>query len=557
MKQLRKMDEGGYSFLLVFLTIILVTVLGLSIIKISNNTLKTSSHERDDQSIYYIAEAGLNYGREHFNLSIDSAFSQADEKYLAKKTAYERQPVGAPPNYKSLLMEELSLLGYPTDLNSTVELVSTKTNLNLPSIYFKEPIFEEQFGKSPEANVYITFKNENEDQLQYEIESTGRFKDTSTSRTLHQNISINLTFAAIEIPDGSDSNDNGGTNGGNGGSSGGHFSPNEYAVQTKGNIIINGGGNINGNVASVDGIIRLGGGASITGSIGTSPERFEIEHSGLDKYKDQVSGSEDFPVNVLAPFPSDRMDNLSQLKYPPNEEIVKNQWNKTNIINNGKLQADNYMANNYMLNLAGDTHFKQFKVSSNNTITINVGDSDKDLYIESLDIIQGHIKIIGTGKLNIYVKDTFNIKGSFNTGGDVSQVNFLYSGSTPLKFANETQIVGSLYAKEADLTFTGGVGLKGNIYTGGQNVNFNGGLNSNNQYIIAPNANVKVQGGANIKGAIVADNILVDGGGNITFGESVVSPGNGGDSNNPGGNTKPGLPSTPDKHITEESILEK
>lgn len=555
MKQLRKMDEGGYSFLFVFLTIILVTVLGLSIIKIANNTLKTSAHERDDQSIYYIAEAGLNYGRAHFNLSLDTALSQADVQYLAAKTAYEQKLVVELPNYKTFLMDELSLLGYPTDLNSTVTLDNTMTNLSLPP--FKKPIFEEQFGKSPEANVYITFINDNEDQLQYEIESTGLFKNTSTSRTLQQNITINLEFEDIDIPDGSDSNGNGGTNEGNGGSSGGHFSPKEYAVQTKGNIIINGGGQIDGNVASADGIIRLAGGASITGSIGTSLDRFEIEHSGLDKYKNQVIGSKTFPADVLAPFPSDRMDTLSQLKYPANEEVAKDQWNKTNIIHNGNFQADNWIANNYTLNLTGDTHFKQFKVDQNNAITINVGNSDKDLYIESLDIMQGHIKIIGTGKLNIYVKNTFNIKGSFNTGGDLSQVNFLYSGTTPLKLSNETQIVGSLYAKEADLTFTGGVGIKGNIFTGGQNVTFNGGFNSTSQYIIAPNATVRVQGGAKIKGAIVADNILVDGGGHITFGESVVPPENGGGSTNPGGTPNPVQPSPPNKHIIEESILEK
>ena len=82
------------------------------------------------------------------------------------------------------------------------------------------------------------------------------------------------------------------------------------------------------------------------------------------------------------------------------------------------------MTKDYTLNLTGNTHFKEFKVAENNTITINVGDTDKDLYIEDLNVLQGHIKIIGTGKLNIYVKDSLRIKGSFNDGGDVSQINF-------------------------------------------------------------------------------------------------------------------------------------
>ncbi|WP_407717020.1 hypothetical protein, partial [Lysinibacillus capsici] len=149
------------------------------------------------------------------------------------------------------------------------------------------------------------------------------------------------------------------------------------------------------------------------------------------------------------------------------------------------------------------------------------------------------------------------IKGSFNDGGDVSQINFLYSGSKSLALTDETKLNGSLYAKDADLSFTGGVGVKGNIYSGGNNITFNGGFNSEGQHIIAPNADVKVVAGAHIKGAIVADRIIVDGGASITFSESNASNGNGGNGN--GNNNQPNIPpapSPPKVDIIEDIILE-
>ncbi|MEY2370798.1 MULTISPECIES: polymer-forming cytoskeletal protein [Lysinibacillus] len=538
-------NEHGYAFLLVFFTIILITVLGLSILKVSNNTLKTADHERDDQSVYYIAEAGLNYGREYSRKIFESAKSSATKEYQHQKIAYEQNPLLDPPDFEKILKRKLEQLGYPTKTDEEGKPIKLEERFR----DFNTPTFEDQFKHTPKANVLLTLKSAAS--LQYIIEAKGEFEGTSINRTLQQSIAVELNYSDgnDDIEDGS--SPNGGSN--NGSNSGGHFVPKEYTVQTKGDIILNGGGKIIGNVASAGGKVKLTGGTEITGNIGVSPENLDVPEY-LNKFKDQTTQAQDFPAgNALAPFPEDRMNDLAQLNYPPNEELIKSSSNKTNIIYNGNFQADNWMASDYTLNLSGNTHFKEFKVGQNNTITINIGDSDKDLYIEDLNILQGHIKIIGTGKLNIYVKDSLHIKGSFNNGGDVSQINFLYSGSKPLTLSNETQLNGSLYAKEADLTFSGGVGVKGNIYSGGNNITFNGGFNSEGQHIIAPNADVKVVAGARIKGAIVADTILVDGGASITFSESNASNENGGNDNN----NKPNTPPSPPKvDITEDIILE-
>lgn len=529
----RHLNEEGFSFLLVFLTIILVTVLGLGLLVVSANSLKTSSHEQEDQAIFYIAEAGLNYEKIKFLKVFNKAYADAEFAYLAQS------PIN-PTSFEVFLDTELKAYNIPVTTNQVLEIDTRKLGTEL---------FEKQIDKTPYAKIKIKRENSiKPDELYYSITSTGYFEENSIERTLKQDIIYDL----LPGNPGSSGGSNGSTGNSNG-SNNGHFSPNEFTVQTKGNITLTGGGKIDGDITNAGGKISVSGGGSITGNIGTSKENFVVDNDGLNYLKDQVTEHRDFPIgNILAPFPNEKMTELSKLNYPPNEELKVGNSNKTLIINNGNLLADNWMTKDYTLNLTENTHINQFKVDQNNTLTINVGDSDKDLYIDDLNILQGHIKIIGTGKLNIYVNNKLNIKGSFNAGGDASQVNFAYNGSSPLTFANETQIAGSLYAKNADLTFTGGVGVKGNIYTGGKNVTFDGGFNSNDQHIIAPNADVKVQAGAQIKGAIVADNLIVSGGASITFGNSTISPGPGGPST-PGG---PTLPPVPGINKTEESILE-
>lgn len=307
-------NDNGYTFLLVFFTIILISVLGLSILKVSSNTLKTSDHERDDQSVYYIAEAGLNYGREHFKTAKDLA----KEKYDEQKRLYEQKLIPDPPDLEAFLKTELVNLGYPiqaADVGIEIALDDSRFE------NFETPTFDDQFGHTPKVNIFITLNNATS--LQYTIKSTGEFEGTSIQRTLQQNVTAVLEVTSEGSNDGTTGGSSDGTTGGSGGgsTSDGHFIPNEYTVQTKGNIIVNAGGTINGNVASAGGTITLKGGASINGTIGTSPDKFNVDNDGLNKYKDQVTDSKDFPSgNVLAPFPDDRMNTLSQLSYPPNQE---------------------------------------------------------------------------------------------------------------------------------------------------------------------------------------------------------------------------------------------
>ena len=85
-------SEKGFTLVIVLMILVLLSVLGLSLLKLSSNTLKISKNERADQSVYYIAEAGVVERRTQLRKEVNNAYSNALIKYKeelianAKKT---------------------------------------------------------------------------------------------------------------------------------------------------------------------------------------------------------------------------------------------------------------------------------------------------------------------------------------------------------------------------------------------------------------------------------------------------------------------------------------
>lgn len=472
-------NEKGFSFLMVFFTMILISILGIGLISVSANSLKTSTNERNDQSVYYIAEAGLAVKK-------SAVEHELLDYYKEIKDYYDR-----------LSVKEKLAFDFESEFYKKVEDFLDLTPTSLGG-------FEPQFGNTPSANIKISKVSAGNSPLEYKITSVGTIG--KKERTVSQIITIDL-------------NANTSMSGGGG---------SKYAVHTKGDIHLSGSAKIDGSAATESGKITFDNGSNkITGDIGASKENIVLpSYVNENEYFDKLTGHDNLSPIVLPPFPDDEFARLQALPYPDDLEVQKDDYNKTLVINKGSFLADNWITANFQYNMINDVHFKEFKVNGNNYITINVGNRDKNLFIENLNIEQGHIKIIGEGKLNIYVRDKFYIKGSFNSNGEYNKVNFYYANSPKVEFTGETVIAGSLYAKNANLEFTGGVGVQGNIYTGGTSLKIGGGSNAYSQYFYAPNARVEVTGGANIKGAIIADSFIASGGTSVTY-----DPGANGESN--------------------------
>ena len=53
------LDANGFTLLGVLMILVLFSVLGVSLLAVTSNSLKLSGNERTDQSTFYIAEAGI------------------------------------------------------------------------------------------------------------------------------------------------------------------------------------------------------------------------------------------------------------------------------------------------------------------------------------------------------------------------------------------------------------------------------------------------------------------------------------------------------------------
>lgn len=152
------LNDEGFSFLLVFLTIVLVTILGLGLLAVSSNSLKLSKHEREDQSIYYIAEAGVNYEKAIL-------LEKANEAYQSAKAEYDRLPIQQKKYEKFVEL-------YEENIKSIIEpLLNNENIINN---------FEEQLGMQPIAR--ITLKQDLDTNLRYWITSIGTYGESPSQK---------------------------------------------------------------------------------------------------------------------------------------------------------------------------------------------------------------------------------------------------------------------------------------------------------------------------------------------------------------------------------------
>jgi hypothetical protein len=168
---------------------------------------------------------------------------------------------------------------------------------------------------------------------------------------------------------------------------------------------------------------------------------------------------------------------------------------------------------------SGNAYMSSMTINSNTRLTINVGNNDRTLRLDQLNINQGHIDVIseGEGKLQMFVGDRFHMGGSSsinnnsNPGGNEKSpksVLIAYSGSEEVDFTGNKRVNANLFLKEADFYMGGSTQMKGNIIATGENyLQFDGGTDNISRLIFAPNGHVSLGSGggsSSVKGSIYA-----------------------------------------------------
>ncbi|MHA6259347.1 PilX N-terminal domain-containing pilus assembly protein [Sporosarcina sp. CAU 1771] len=166
---LHSLNSRGFTLVGVLMVLIVLSVLGLGITTVASNSLKISTGERDDQSVYYIAEAGLTEVRAQINDLAIKSFNDVDKQY---------QEIIKPEQKESFLIEKSFENRF---LESARNEIGTYISTNQPNVEIE---YERQFegnGK-PTATVSLIPK-ENEDNT-YIITSVGNID--GKTRTISQ-----------------------------------------------------------------------------------------------------------------------------------------------------------------------------------------------------------------------------------------------------------------------------------------------------------------------------------------------------------------------------------
>lgn len=452
-------NEKGIALLTVLIVLVVISIMGMSLMRLGITNIKMSSNDRDFQSTYYIAESGATY-----------MMNMADRNILEV--------------YKSA--------GTANDLFTLFE---NRLNVGTEITYNS---FDESFGHKPFAKVkIINLGNLNQATRQYKIISVGTINNHSRT--------VEKTFQVIWLPKDSV-----------------NF-PTNTAVYVDTTIDLSGGASIIGTVgtnSSATKSISLDGGSSISGDIYVGPNA-----------ENNVISKPDY-IQVRNPIKMMTTRSLELPSFPtfpspsiPSNVKVDNNSNSYDVILNGALRIDNWVSDNYTLNMNQDMSFTDIKIESNYTLNINIGNANRSLVVNNLNVPNGKINIIGSGKLTVYINGTITMgSGSIiNSGGNINQLDMYLKGSgnpsspKKLDLSGAQKIYASLYAKDATISLTGGSGFQGQILTGGRNVTINGGANAITQLFFAPNANITVAGGGSITGIIIAKSVTASGGSTITF----------------------------------------
>lgn len=459
--QLLNQSERGSILALVMVTLSVLSLLGLAVATVSFANVNLTNVDRDYQSSYYIAEAGANQTYAEINTIVASAYEIASS-------------VG---EFYHILNDEIAVLD--------------GRSLSNFSSYFKEmPLADIEIQELTDSNP-----------RQYQIVSKGKIGNRT--RTVTKAFRINWQ------------------------SKHGVSFPNNAAAVVKNRITLTEGASIRGDIhvdSTDQGIISMDGGTSISGGVAYVP--MEAVHNAVSTSANfggtppEVRESTDaIPWSsydqIIASFPT----------FPgyafPEDETIGGPYNRFDVIKNGDLNINSWQANGYTLDLSRSMSLGNISITNDNTLNIDTHDQDQDIVVDNLLVSQGHIKLIGSGTVNIYVKNEFSLGGgtTFNQNGSVSQLNIYLAGKNKsLELDDNQQINGSMFAEDTSVTLTGGGGFKGYIVTGADQVIFDGGSFSN-LLLLAPNAEAKVLSGANISGTMITKQLIGTGGANVTFDE--------------------------------------
>lgn len=462
--------ENGSGLVLTLMVLMVLSVLAVSLATITIGSYRLTAKNRSSVSAYYVAEASLNETYEEIKLLVNDTYELDTNK----------------DTYFSMVESSIN------DTNGR-----------------KMANFTKQFGDNPTAEIQIK-KISDGNPREYTLTSVGNVGNTT--RTLTKNFSIGYTEKS---------------------NSGGlpNFPDNTAAI-ARSKIKLISGGSISGDVyfdsITSDSIEMIGTGRINQGTT-YIPENADsatiLNVPNSYNYQGQygpnfVKKKLELPWEEYDKYVS-QFPQIPTYETLPDEYIVKSQYEKHKIIDNGSFYFNNYLVNsNYPgLTLEKNVYFENFNISTGTTLKINTKGKNHDIVVNHLNIENGSIEITGGGSVTFFVKNKFTFNSgpgnNVNKNNDPSQLRILYAGSSDFVL-NAGILNAAVFIKNANVNVKGSSGLSGLLISGGSVINHDGGTTSS-AYVIAPKAKFNFTGSGKIIGSVIGDQIFATGGGEVRF----------------------------------------
>lgn len=100
-------NQRGSALALALFLVVIISILGISLLSVSSNSLKQVDYERKDQAVFYIAEAGVNLAKEEVKFKLRKIEDDAIQEmtsWIAEQNIY-RKANKLPKLSKQMAME--------------------------------------------------------------------------------------------------------------------------------------------------------------------------------------------------------------------------------------------------------------------------------------------------------------------------------------------------------------------------------------------------------------------------------------------------------------------
>lgn len=461
-------NEKGNALLLTLLVLILLSVLSVSLLRISANTLKVSQNERSNQSLYYIAEAGVVEKYSEIKHLITPTYNTINQIYNAK-TNKEKQSFNFSKEFFNRLETQFDF-------------------------YSKKEDFEKMTDGKPIADVRVESKKIDENTKSYTITSVASVNNEKNSkRTVSKSFIISI--------DGKEEK-------------GGEITiPNGVGIFAYSNINIT-NGQVIGDIIETSGSckkINISGNPTINGSIyvpdSCTKDILSAPDWWIENNSPKIVHCTDEFVFPMPDFPT----------FPTFTTMSNINVNGHKVVDNGNIKITDYRVEDYILSLDKNYTFKNIEFDGNRKLTLDIGDRNISIVVDNITG-NGHLDVKGTGTLTIYLKNNINLKGHFNSSASKVTMYVDSSGvSKTIKSSDYADFIANIYAKDANIELVGSGKIYGNVVTGGKSVKLSGATSATAKgYVVyAPNASVELTGSGTLNGTVISNTFTISDGATI------------------------------------------